>query len=370
MGVIVGLLTDEIILQAPTREKPYTIRDGRGLFVLVHPNGSRYFQMRATVAGRRKLMQLGVYPQISITEARALSADRLQEELDEAESGVPTGAQDESGSLFMEDVPEVAELPPSHAPALEERIEMVLDEEIDPFEDRPRVPTPKVNLAYDQLVYIPSTLPKTFTQKFAARFHPSVLVGQLVDSLAQLMGHCKKWWLALIVRGQCQCQKLRLLFAEKLKMAAHYPLIKIDFLRNGIKIQLQKLKRVAKDFKFKKVSTVSVGGVEQPEVVVEFEAEAHPVRAKVSAVSHQALMVVAAPKKIAGAVLVRYQKLGTHLQSGVVRWAETLRSNIERERSADRRDVISAYGLFAEAKGNYLIYTIKALIASVLIKKG
>ena len=42
MDIELGLLTNEIILQAPTKEKPYTIRDGRGLFVLVHPNGSRY----------------------------------------------------------------------------------------------------------------------------------------------------------------------------------------------------------------------------------------------------------------------------------------------------------------------------------------
>ena len=43
---------------------------------------------------------------------------------------------------------------------------------------------------------------------------------------------------------------------------------------------------------------------------------------------------------------------------------------IQNEAKADRADVVSVYGLFAESKGNYFIYTIKSIAASVLAKRG
>ncbi|PKO50413.1 MAG: integrase, partial [Betaproteobacteria bacterium HGW-Betaproteobacteria-20] len=42
------------------------MRDGNGLFLLLHENGSKYFQLRTTLHGKRKLMQLGVYPQLTL----------------------------------------------------------------------------------------------------------------------------------------------------------------------------------------------------------------------------------------------------------------------------------------------------------------
>lgn len=64
------LLTDkEISIEKPA-DKPKTLRDGNGLFVLIHPNGSKYFQLRATVNGNPKLIQLGVYGVMTLSEAR------------------------------------------------------------------------------------------------------------------------------------------------------------------------------------------------------------------------------------------------------------------------------------------------------------
>lgn len=65
------LLTDKAISNAKPADNPYTLKDGNGLFVLIHPNGSKYFQLRATLHGKAKLIQLGIYPAKSLAMARS-----------------------------------------------------------------------------------------------------------------------------------------------------------------------------------------------------------------------------------------------------------------------------------------------------------
>ncbi|PPC88723.1 MAG: hypothetical protein CTY37_00270 [Methylotenera sp.] len=80
------LLDDLTIKAAKPKEKQYTLRDGNGLFVVVHPNGSKYFQIRVTLHGKQKPIQLGVYPQITLSEARELAREKRklvkQEQID------------------------------------------------------------------------------------------------------------------------------------------------------------------------------------------------------------------------------------------------------------------------------------------------
>lgn len=73
------LLDDLTIKAAKFGDKPNPLRDGRGLFLLVHPNGSKYFQLRTTLHGKRKLMQLGVYPQLTLSEARELARQKIKQ---------------------------------------------------------------------------------------------------------------------------------------------------------------------------------------------------------------------------------------------------------------------------------------------------
>lgn len=68
--------TDNNIRFFKPSNKPYTKKDGNGLFVLVHPNGSKYFQLRTTVNGKPKLIQIGVYGDISLSEARSLAREK------------------------------------------------------------------------------------------------------------------------------------------------------------------------------------------------------------------------------------------------------------------------------------------------------
>lgn len=70
------LLDDKKISNAKPAEKQYTLRDGKGLFVLVHPNGSKYFQLRSTIAGKPKLIQLGVYGVMTLSQARSKAREK------------------------------------------------------------------------------------------------------------------------------------------------------------------------------------------------------------------------------------------------------------------------------------------------------
>tara|TARA_R100001443_G_C3318523_1_gene169470 strand:- start:186 stop:476 length:291 start_codon:yes stop_codon:yes gene_type:complete len=49
--------------------------DGRGLFLLVNPNGSKYWRFKYRFKGKEQLLSLGVYPDIGLARARKLRND-------------------------------------------------------------------------------------------------------------------------------------------------------------------------------------------------------------------------------------------------------------------------------------------------------
>ncbi|EAR5882342.1 tyrosine-type recombinase/integrase [Salmonella enterica] len=63
-------LTARQISTAKPTEKPYKLSDGGGLYLLVNPNGSRYWRMKYRYAGKEKLLSIGVYPDVTLSEAR------------------------------------------------------------------------------------------------------------------------------------------------------------------------------------------------------------------------------------------------------------------------------------------------------------
>ena len=63
-------LTDVTVRRAKGREAPYKLADGGGLYVLVRPNGGRYWRMDYRWAGRRRTIAFGVYPTVSLSDAR------------------------------------------------------------------------------------------------------------------------------------------------------------------------------------------------------------------------------------------------------------------------------------------------------------
>ncbi len=63
-------LSDAKVRNAKPQAKPYKIADGEGMFLLVTPSGSKYWRLKYRFAGQEKLMALGVYPEVSLGDAR------------------------------------------------------------------------------------------------------------------------------------------------------------------------------------------------------------------------------------------------------------------------------------------------------------
>jgi len=63
-------LTDIKVRSAKPQEKEYTLVDGDGMFLLIHPNGSKYWRFRFRFGGKQHLIAFGVYPETSLAEAR------------------------------------------------------------------------------------------------------------------------------------------------------------------------------------------------------------------------------------------------------------------------------------------------------------
>lgn len=63
-------LTDTAARAAKGKEKPYKLTDEKGLFLLVHPNGSKYWRFKYRFAGKEKMLALGVYPDVRLADAR------------------------------------------------------------------------------------------------------------------------------------------------------------------------------------------------------------------------------------------------------------------------------------------------------------
>ncbi len=64
-------LTDVKVKQAPIQEKDYWLPDGEGLRLLVKANGTKCWRYNYRFAGKQKTLALGVYPKVSLKEARA-----------------------------------------------------------------------------------------------------------------------------------------------------------------------------------------------------------------------------------------------------------------------------------------------------------
>jgi len=64
---------------AKQRKKPYKLSDGGGLYLLVNPDGSRWWRLKYRVDGREKLLSLGIYPAKSLKAARKAREDAKEQ---------------------------------------------------------------------------------------------------------------------------------------------------------------------------------------------------------------------------------------------------------------------------------------------------
>ncbi len=70
LGAPIMALSARQIQTAKPKDKEYKLSDERGLYLLVKPNGARYWRMKYRFAGKEKKLSIGVYPDISLADAR------------------------------------------------------------------------------------------------------------------------------------------------------------------------------------------------------------------------------------------------------------------------------------------------------------
>lgn len=58
------------IKSAKPKKKPYRLSDGRGLFLLINPNGSKWWRFHYRFLGKQKTLSMGVFPEVGLADAR------------------------------------------------------------------------------------------------------------------------------------------------------------------------------------------------------------------------------------------------------------------------------------------------------------
>ena len=81
-------LSDTAIRKAPLPDKPRKLTDGGGLYLLLNPNGSKWWRFKYRYGGKEKLLSLGTYPDTGLADAR----EKRDEARKQLAAGVDPGA--------------------------------------------------------------------------------------------------------------------------------------------------------------------------------------------------------------------------------------------------------------------------------------
>src|SRR6185312_10829996 len=69
------MLTDTAIRKAKPAVSPLKLSDGGGLYLLLKPDGGRYWRLNYRFGGKQKTLALGVYPTVTLADARQRRED-------------------------------------------------------------------------------------------------------------------------------------------------------------------------------------------------------------------------------------------------------------------------------------------------------
>ncbi|WP_024930695.1 Arm DNA-binding domain-containing protein [Methylophilus sp. OH31] len=61
-------LSDTAIRNAKPAEKPYKLYDERGLYLIVNPNGGKWWRLKYRLDGKEKTISLGTYPEVTLND--------------------------------------------------------------------------------------------------------------------------------------------------------------------------------------------------------------------------------------------------------------------------------------------------------------
>ncbi|MGK4321675.1 tyrosine-type recombinase/integrase [Citrobacter youngae] len=99
-------LTDVKVRNAKPGDKPIKLTDGNGMHLLVQPSGSKYWRLQYRFSGKQKMLALGVYPEVSLSEARRRREEARQLIANNVDPGEKrkTKKIEEKGLLIFETV--------------------------------------------------------------------------------------------------------------------------------------------------------------------------------------------------------------------------------------------------------------------------
>lgn len=80
MLLLMPKLTDTAVKNFKPEEEPYSRYDEDGLYVIVNPNGSKWWRVRYEFDGRKNTLTAGVYPKVTLGMARK-ERDRIKQQL-------------------------------------------------------------------------------------------------------------------------------------------------------------------------------------------------------------------------------------------------------------------------------------------------
>lgn len=63
-------LTELEVRKAKPADKQYKMADGAGMYLLVHTNGGKYWRLKYRFDGKEKILSIGTYPDVTLSEAR------------------------------------------------------------------------------------------------------------------------------------------------------------------------------------------------------------------------------------------------------------------------------------------------------------
>ncbi len=72
MAIIIKPLTDTQVKNAKPEAKDYKLSDGGGMYIIVKTTGSKWWRFNYRFNSKQKTISLGVYPEVSLLEAREL----------------------------------------------------------------------------------------------------------------------------------------------------------------------------------------------------------------------------------------------------------------------------------------------------------
>ena len=71
-------LTDAALRNLKPKDKQFKIADRQGLYILVEPDGARYWRLKYRYGGKEGVLALRVYPEVGASEARTRRDEALR----------------------------------------------------------------------------------------------------------------------------------------------------------------------------------------------------------------------------------------------------------------------------------------------------